>query len=90
MSQEEAPVPVARRSVVLTSGREVLTTTVSNEHGEFHLEYDPAGQVRLHIPVEEGARQIEIALNPLLPRATARSAAAGAKRPRPVHVKKRG
>ncbi|HEY3381193.1 MAG TPA: hypothetical protein VGK32_05450 [Vicinamibacterales bacterium] len=57
---------VARRPIVLTSGREVLTATSSNEHGEFHLEYIPAGRMRLHIPVEEGARRIEIALNPLM------------------------
>jgi hypothetical protein len=60
---------LARQPVVLTSGDEVLAATASNEHGEFHLEYVPADRMRLHIPVEDGTRRIEIRLNRLAPRA---------------------
>lgn len=63
--------PIARRPIVLTSGREVVSVVGSNEHGEFHIEYVPAGQMRLHIPVEAGARRIEIGLNALMPRSGA-------------------
>jgi len=54
--------------VVLTSDAEVLGTTPCNEYGEFLLEYVPAGRMRLHIPVDEGTRRIEIPLNRLQPR----------------------
>jgi hypothetical protein len=60
---------VSRRQVVLTSGGEILASTASNEHGEFHLEYVPADRMRLHIPVENGTRRIEIRLNRLARRA---------------------
>lgn len=70
---------VAKRPIVITSGRQVLGTTASNEHGEFHLEYEPAGQVRLHIPVEEGTRRVEIALNRLMPRSASRGRARAAR-----------
>jgi hypothetical protein len=73
---------VARWPVVLTSGRSVLMTTASNEHGEFHLEYQPAGQMRLHIPVEDGLSRIEIELNALMPNAGPRAAAPGSGRAR--------
>lgn len=65
-------VAVARRPVVLTSGPTVLSATASNEHGEFHLDYEPDGVMRLHIPVDEGSRRIEIMLNPLTPDARTR------------------
>jgi len=58
--------------VVLTSGGDVVETKPCNDYGEFLLEYIPAGQMRLHIPVEDGTRRIEIALNRLTPRGTAR------------------
>lgn len=60
----------AHLPVVLTSGSQVLVTTLSNAHGEFQMEYVPTGQMRLHIPVEEGTRRIEISLNRLMPKAT--------------------
>ncbi len=82
--------PIERRPIVLTSGREVVSMVGSNEHGEFHIEYVPAGQMRLHIPVEAGARRIEIGLNALLPRVGAGgsgrkgSRRESAARPRPI------
>ncbi len=58
----------AHLPVVLTSGTRVLTMTTSNDHGEFQFEYVPAGQMRLHIPVEHGTRRMEISLNRLMPK----------------------
>lgn len=58
----------AQQPVVLTAGSDVLTTAVCNAYGEFHLECAPAARMRLHIPVEEGTRRVEISLNRLLPR----------------------
>jgi hypothetical protein len=69
-----------RRPVVLTSGRRVVWTTATNDHGEFEFEYLPAGQMRLHIPVDEGARRLEISLNGLMPRAGRREGEAGRSR----------
>jgi anti-sigma factor ChrR (cupin superfamily) len=54
--------------VVLTAGSDVLTTAVCNDYGEFHLECAPAARMRLHIPVEEGTKRVEISLNQLMPR----------------------
>lgn len=47
--------------VLLVSGSQVVTCGVSNERGEFHLEYDPRACLRLRIPVEAD-RRIEIRL----------------------------
>jgi hypothetical protein len=57
----------AAQPIVLTSGQKVLRTAACNEHGEFQMEYAPAGQMRLHIPVEDGSRRVEISLNRLMP-----------------------
>jgi anti-sigma factor RsiW len=66
LRREATGEPAWRRPVVLTSGRRVLACVASNEHGEFHFDGVPAGQVRIHIPVDDGSRQIEIALGPLM------------------------
>jgi hypothetical protein len=47
--------------VLLVSGSQVVARGVSNERGEFHLEYDPRTRPRLRIPVEVDKR-IEIRL----------------------------
>jgi hypothetical protein len=47
--------------VLLVKGRRVVASSVSNEWGEFHLEYDPRARVRLQIPVGENKR-IEVPL----------------------------
>ena len=47
--------------VLLVSGRRVAARGVSNEMGEFHLEYDPRQRLRLRIPVA-GRKHIEIPL----------------------------
>lgn len=59
--------PAKRRPIVLTSGRSVLASAASNEHGEFHFDCVPLRQMRLHIPTDDGSEQIEIALGPLMP-----------------------
>lgn len=52
---------VSELPILLVSGRQVVARGVSNERGEFHLEYDPRARLRLRIPVEAGKR-IEIPL----------------------------
>lgn len=47
--------------VLLVTGKRVVASCVSNEWGEFHLEYDPQTRVRLQIPVGKNER-IEIPL----------------------------
>jgi hypothetical protein len=74
--------PMSRRPVVITSGRRVLAATSTNRHGEFLVDCAPAGQMRLHIPVDGCTRRVEIALDTLVtgprPRAaTVRARAAG-------------
>jgi hypothetical protein len=54
--------PAPRRPVVLTAGRRVVTATVTNDHGEFQLEYQPVGQMRLHIGAPDGDHRIEVPL----------------------------
>jgi hypothetical protein len=45
--------------VVLTSGKSVVATAISNEFGEFHVEYDATRRIRLMVGIEstrEGPR----------------------------------
>ena len=60
LGRESLGEPIARRPIVLTSGREVVSMVGSNETASFTSNHVPAGQMRLHIPVEAGARRIEI------------------------------
>ena len=52
---------LADQPVLLMSGNRVVARGVSNDRGEFQLEYDPRARLRLRIPVEAGKR-IEIRL----------------------------
>ncbi len=50
--------------VLLASGKEIIARTISNEFGEFHLDYLPRTHLRLYIPVlHEAGRRIEVPLN---------------------------
>jgi hypothetical protein len=64
---DDARAPMAPRPVVLTAGRRILMTTATNVHGEFHLEYEPAGRMQLHIAAADGQRRIQISLAGLHP-----------------------
>ncbi len=50
--------------VLLASGKEIIARTVSNEFGEFHLDYLPRTHLRLSILVlHEASRRIEVPLS---------------------------
>ncbi len=51
--------------IVLMSGKQVLGRTLSNRLGEFQIEYQPKESLRLHIPVQQAGKQIEVRLNRL-------------------------
>jgi hypothetical protein len=48
--------------VLLTSGRTILARTICNEFGEFQLEYEPRGHLRLQLPVSEPLGRIDVSL----------------------------
>jgi hypothetical protein len=53
--------------IFLMSGRKVVRETVSNDFGEFSLEYTPKPNLRLCLPLVESGVQLEVPLNQLLP-----------------------
>lgn len=55
--------PMAHLPVLLVRGRAVVARSLSNQFGEFQLEYEPDAALRLHIPVSEGRQSIRVALN---------------------------
>ena len=59
---------LARVPVVLMSGKSLLARTLSNEFGEFQLEYVPGKHLKLLVPVEQSGKGIEVRLNGILPR----------------------
>ena len=56
--------------VVLMSGRQVLAEALSNEFGEFQLEYEPKRQLKLCVPILERRERIELQLGSLVPKTT--------------------
>ena len=54
--------PQTEVPILLVSGEELLTRTVSNRQGEFQLEYQPAASVSLCLPVGDG-QMIEVPLD---------------------------
>lgn len=57
--------PMAHVPVFLTRGRTVVARSLSNEFGEFQVEYEPRKALQLHIPVAHGRQRIRLALNDL-------------------------
>lgn len=55
--------PMAHVRVLLTRGRTVVARSLSNEFGEFQVDYEPHAALRLHIPVSDGRQSIQLALN---------------------------
>jgi hypothetical protein len=51
--------------VMIMSGNDVLARANCNQFGEFQLEYEPRQHIRLHVPVAEGDRWIEVRLHEL-------------------------
>ncbi|MBI3669368.1 MAG: hypothetical protein HY237_06290 [Acidobacteria bacterium] len=57
---------VANVPVLLAAGKKILARTVSNQFGEFHLDYHPRTHLRLYVPVlQDHARRIEVPLSDL-------------------------
>lgn len=53
--------------VFLAIGKEVVARTISNQFGEFQLNYQPRTHLRLHLPIlQEQGRRIEVPLHSLL------------------------
>lgn len=59
--------------VVLMSGREVLAQAVSNQFGEFQLEYEPKQRLKLRVPIQQRRESIELQLGSLVPKARKKS-----------------
>lgn len=59
--------PVGSVPVFLSVGKEVVARTISNQFGEFQLNYQPRTHLRLHLPIlQEQGRRIEVPLHSLL------------------------
>lgn len=51
--------------VSLISGRQLVALARTNEFGEFQLQYEPKGRVRLHLPIKPVGQWIEVPLGDL-------------------------
>jgi hypothetical protein len=73
----------ANLPVLLIERKSLITSTLSNRLGEFHLEYPLARNLRLQVPLPAARKRLEVSLNQLyagMP-AGARPAKAAARRP---------
>lgn len=57
--------PMSHVPVLLTRGQKVVARSLSNEFGEFQVEYEPQAALHLHIPVLAGRQAIRLALTEL-------------------------
>ncbi|MEQ1907288.1 MAG: hypothetical protein ABMA15_00595 [Vicinamibacterales bacterium] len=55
--------PPAHVPILVTRGRRVVARGLSNEFGEFQMEYEPNEGLELHIPVEDHRRSIRLPLS---------------------------
>lgn len=63
IANRRAPTPpLAHVPVLLTRGRAVVARSLSNEFGEFQVEYEPQASLHLHIPLADGRQRIRLAL----------------------------
>lgn len=69
-SRKEPSRVVAGTPVMLMSGKDVVARASCNQFGEFQMEYQPQQHIRLHVPVADGNRWIEVRLNELHPEDT--------------------
>lgn len=82
--------PMSHVPVFLTRGRVVVARSLSNEFGEFQVEYEPQRSLQLHIPVAGGRQRIRVSLTELhgtfesAPRAPSTSARRRTKRGKPA------
>lgn len=54
--------PMSHVPVLLTRGKTVVARSLSNEFGEFQVEYEPHAALQLHIPVSVGRQAIRLPL----------------------------
>jgi hypothetical protein len=66
-SRTDSAKGVAGAPVMLMAGTDVVAKANCNRFGEFQMEYQPQEQIRLHVPVAEGGRWIEVRLHELAP-----------------------
>lgn len=63
--RSEPKQPLGAVPVLLMAGKKIVTRTVSNEFGEFILDYPPAKNLRLCVPISLAGRQLEMSLSRL-------------------------
>ena len=51
--------------VLLVDRKRLMSSTLSNRLGEFHLEYIPARNVRLQVPIPAARKRLEVSLSQL-------------------------
>jgi hypothetical protein len=76
-SRKEPGRTVKGTPVMLMSGKDVVARANCNQFGEFQMEYQPRQHIRLHVPVAEGGRWIEVRLHELHPENTGEEPASG-------------
>jgi hypothetical protein len=66
--RSQAPNTLDQVPVRLMSGRQLVAEAVSNQFGEFQLNYEPKRQLKLHIPLQNRGERIELQLGSLVPK----------------------
>ena len=66
--RSQGPNTVDQVPVRLMSGRQLVAEAVSNQFGEFQLNYEPKRQLKLHIPLQNRGERIELQLGSLVPK----------------------
>jgi hypothetical protein len=76
ISDRERPgVNTVRLPVSLMAGKNVVASAMCNRLGEFELEYKPARDLWLHVPLQEGAKHVGVRMDELSPKLVRRTAA---------------
>ena len=69
-SRKNPALGISGTPVMLMAGKEVVARASCNKYGEFQMEYRPQQHIRLHVPVAEENRWIEVRLHELNPENT--------------------
>jgi len=65
--RDNAPTSMANVPVWLIERKALIASALCNGFGEFHLEFAPARNLRLRVPIPRARRRLEISLNALDP-----------------------
>jgi hypothetical protein len=76
----------AQLSVSLKERKRLVASALCNQFGEFQMEYAPARNLRLHVPLPAARKRLEVSLNDLSPVALSRPRSAQI---RPAQVRRR-